>query len=599
MNLKSVRWLLAILLSIVGSAQAASFDCTQARTKVERLICDTSELSTLDQEMATRYAELSRGKERVEAIRTSQRQWLKVRGNCQDEACIRLAYTSRLHELEVTAMPSSDPSTCVGDAKKVLDLAAAADRLVPDSVRETQHGRVNDGSLNFGADFIRPDIAALYARIHCWQAAREVIAKISREESREDSKANLSIEYAKAGYLAAATSLLESLPSKYAFAASAFGIAQVLVSIDKTEQAMDTIRRVAARDIHLGSSVYSLIRMLIDARRLPEAERIAAELGPSYNTHLILAEAYLASGEKKLAEEHIRGASAYIDDARSKDNESEEVEEGSLDSRQADGIHLALVGVFTAGNDSARAYLAAVTIKDDLMRLHALLALAEAQQRSGNADLSDKMYEEAAQIFHRIRGKGDESSAGSACSYISSSYARSGQITKAIAAVSKYCQGRVGEALAYKSIIEIAANSGDVDGCLDAQARIDMIWRNDANGPIAFALARRGDFGLALAKARGISNEFIKANAFRRIAGLTPSPAIIATWLENTQSFADGDMKAAAVQTLTAALARSGNSELAVNWTDRQTPGQVKVRGYLGVVQGLLGIVPGTGSPGD
>lgn len=105
---------LALAATVVGveAADAASFDCKKARTKVEKLICSTPELSSADSELGERFkaalkalgAKKVVGAGHVAALRKAQSAWLKrYRNPCEDAACLLAAYTRRNAELRATA----------------------------------------------------------------------------------------------------------------------------------------------------------------------------------------------------------------------------------------------------------------------------------------------------------------------------------------------------------------------------------------------------------------------------------------------------------------------------------------------------------------
>ena len=86
------------------SASAASFDCTRARTGVERTICGNRPLEDRDVKMATLYSvnrQLAGGMGALGAIADRQRDWLAERNRCgANSACLRTAYDRRIGELE-------------------------------------------------------------------------------------------------------------------------------------------------------------------------------------------------------------------------------------------------------------------------------------------------------------------------------------------------------------------------------------------------------------------------------------------------------------------------------------------------------------------
>lgn len=93
-----------VLLGAAVGAEAASFDCTKAKTPDEIAICVTPALSDLDVQMATLYGVRmqipmlmgARG-----AAQDEQRGFLAARGQCGGNvACIQSAYQQRIASLQ-------------------------------------------------------------------------------------------------------------------------------------------------------------------------------------------------------------------------------------------------------------------------------------------------------------------------------------------------------------------------------------------------------------------------------------------------------------------------------------------------------------------
>lgn len=76
-------------------AYAASFDCSKAQTKVEKLICADAELSKLDEDLAAAYTNALKEDGKAASVRRAQKQWVKERNGCVDAACVKNAYQSR------------------------------------------------------------------------------------------------------------------------------------------------------------------------------------------------------------------------------------------------------------------------------------------------------------------------------------------------------------------------------------------------------------------------------------------------------------------------------------------------------------------------
>lgn len=79
-----------------------SFNCSQARTRVEHLICGDAYVSQLDSRMARAYSTfLRRISTREQArLRENQRLWLVHRNQCTTVDCLIAAYDDRIAWLE-------------------------------------------------------------------------------------------------------------------------------------------------------------------------------------------------------------------------------------------------------------------------------------------------------------------------------------------------------------------------------------------------------------------------------------------------------------------------------------------------------------------
>jgi len=97
------KFLLVILSGLIfSSSQAASFDCAKAGTNIEKLICSTSELSSLDEELGDSYRailDIYGGEERSKTV-SEQRRWLKhIRNKCGTDNCLVKVYVARIKEI--------------------------------------------------------------------------------------------------------------------------------------------------------------------------------------------------------------------------------------------------------------------------------------------------------------------------------------------------------------------------------------------------------------------------------------------------------------------------------------------------------------------
>jgi uncharacterized protein len=94
---------LALATALAGSsmqASAASFDCADAGTAVEELICDEWLLERLDERMATLYERaLEAAGADEDTLLAAQHAWLGTRNACTDAACLEQAYRERIAAL--------------------------------------------------------------------------------------------------------------------------------------------------------------------------------------------------------------------------------------------------------------------------------------------------------------------------------------------------------------------------------------------------------------------------------------------------------------------------------------------------------------------
>lgn len=92
---------LLIVLSLcqATATQAASFDCTKATSKIEKMICADAELSRLDEEMATQFHQAKKELHNTAWFADQQRLWLKHRNACNDRSCLAASYRQRLDSI--------------------------------------------------------------------------------------------------------------------------------------------------------------------------------------------------------------------------------------------------------------------------------------------------------------------------------------------------------------------------------------------------------------------------------------------------------------------------------------------------------------------
>jgi uncharacterized protein len=202
-------------------ARGASFDCAKAGTKVEHMICDSLELSNLDDEMADKFKSAQMGADDRAKVVRGQRQWPSTRNACLDVACVKDAYERRLSELSVApkgaevTQPASGPTQAVAsNTAKPENALSERDRvrqimashrfslsLVRDKSEESFCKTfVDDFRAMKGITFLEPEIesesyadkrwdaykADLFEGFSCTPKAQEYVDSLPEEDRRAE-----------------------------------------------------------------------------------------------------------------------------------------------------------------------------------------------------------------------------------------------------------------------------------------------------------------------------------------------------------------------------------------------------------------------------
>src|ERR1700730_14201974 len=93
--------LLAVFLVLpLAPADAASFDCKKASTRIEKTICADPELSKADEGLATAFADPTTVSLSPLTLRTEQAEWLRERDKETDVKKLKGLYQSRNDALD-------------------------------------------------------------------------------------------------------------------------------------------------------------------------------------------------------------------------------------------------------------------------------------------------------------------------------------------------------------------------------------------------------------------------------------------------------------------------------------------------------------------
>jgi uncharacterized protein len=114
---------------------AASFDCSKAGTPIEKAICLSSELSDLDDQLASAYRVAATSVDDRGQLKSEQRMWItQVRNKCEDTNCLALAYSNRINALRngVSAQPLlTNEQTAINHQSEAVQLQ---NTITPESV---------------------------------------------------------------------------------------------------------------------------------------------------------------------------------------------------------------------------------------------------------------------------------------------------------------------------------------------------------------------------------------------------------------------------------------------------------------------------------
>ncbi|WP_295878658.1 lysozyme inhibitor LprI family protein [uncultured Thiohalocapsa sp.] len=150
---------IALMALAAGVAEAASFDCTKASTRIETLICADAQLSGLDAELADLYRAARRSTDDPERLTSAQRAWLKRRDRCTDSDCVADLYRQRIAELGGDA--GGDGDTPMGAPR--TERSAEAVRITQQGAQfeiEAAYPRLDDGAAAAAAERVLADVVA-------------------------------------------------------------------------------------------------------------------------------------------------------------------------------------------------------------------------------------------------------------------------------------------------------------------------------------------------------------------------------------------------------------------------------------------------------
>jgi uncharacterized protein len=163
-----------LLLTTPYSGLAASFDCSKASTKVEKIICSSDELSKADELLAQKYKRALKEAQDRKSLIGKQRQWLEERNVVTSEAELLNMYKDRIRQLDEQKMvvqSVSDASIGATSASKrayvfngdMIVVDTASDRIIDTLDIHEEVRNIYDAKVFLKADtvFMKDDYRIL------------------------------------------------------------------------------------------------------------------------------------------------------------------------------------------------------------------------------------------------------------------------------------------------------------------------------------------------------------------------------------------------------------------------------------------------------
>jgi uncharacterized protein len=87
---------------------AASFDCNKASSANEKIICNSPNLSNLDDQLSTDYKKTKKNSTNVDELKKEQLAFIKKTRTCDNEDCLTSLYKTRIAELNNTSIKKEE-----------------------------------------------------------------------------------------------------------------------------------------------------------------------------------------------------------------------------------------------------------------------------------------------------------------------------------------------------------------------------------------------------------------------------------------------------------------------------------------------------------
>ncbi len=193
-------WFWIIFLSggllFPGLSHGAGFDCANARTRVEKMICANPHLSELDSTLTSVYKKALQATDDTRRLYKVQQAWMKTRNTCRDAACLTRSYKIRIAALDRQARKRAEAIDRGWQMRanwyKRLQWPAACEQE-----HKQQFGGDNGpppggaGKNGYGVDIYRLEGKGRLAVVQCSLAAYQATFVVLRFEQGKDKPGRL------------------------------------------------------------------------------------------------------------------------------------------------------------------------------------------------------------------------------------------------------------------------------------------------------------------------------------------------------------------------------------------------------------------------
>lgn len=145
----SPKWrILSVIISIAVSASistgsvGASFDCAKAQSFRERTVCANSQLSRLDEMLASDYRGALVSSKNPEELKLSERTWMVRANGCVEVTCLVDAYSERISQLQNVG-PTDAVTPDLPQGTKSVDASVIAPEISNPIVSQENRASMN------------------------------------------------------------------------------------------------------------------------------------------------------------------------------------------------------------------------------------------------------------------------------------------------------------------------------------------------------------------------------------------------------------------------------------------------------------------------